>query len=564
MRYLIIFLFSFLMAIDVYIPENAKYYQKFFKNFNIKFYKDVNKIDLNDSLTIVPYYFIPDILKNNYQILAPLEREKEYIISHNELRKIRSLANATFASKIFFSILDNNITFKNASLKDFLQKKVDAIVLNKKLEKYYIYNLKTFGLEFNKYYLIASKKFISLNNDLIEKVVEEIEESKYFKPNLVYKSFTIAALYLNKKINLDKLLYENYIDDQYMGKTLKVIVTPNWPPFDFLENGELKGIGVDFWRLLAKKANLNYNFILESYWPNVLKAIKEEKADLTVNTSKTKERAEYAIFTKPYMKFPLALVCRKDVKENDIYKLKIGVGKDFTAEKLMKKYYPKINLIEEKNVIEALKDVENNKIDCVVDNLAVLVYLVNKNHFLNVKLYKKLPIEFKLQIMLRKDLVKLRNKLNEIIDKITPEEKKAIITRYIGLVNGIKDESKKGKFIILIIVLMAIIIVLFYRYFKILKIANYDKLTKIYNRNVLSKELKELLENRGSIIYFDIDHFKKINDTYGHEKGDFVLKELAKIIKENVRKNDIFGRWGGEEFLILLPNTSYDIIKYLE
>ena len=61
-----------------------------------------------------------------------------------------------------------------------------------------------------------------------------------------------------------------------------------------------------------------------------------------------------------------------------------------------------------------------------------------------------------------------------------------------------------------------------------------------------------------SIIYFDIDHFKQINDTYGHKKGDFILKEVSKIILQNIRKTDIFGRWGGEEFIIILPFTDLE------
>ncbi len=58
-----------------------------------------------------------------------------------------------------------------------------------------------------------------------------------------------------------------------------------------------------------------------------------------------------------------------------------------------------------------------------------------------------------------------------------------------------------------------------------------------------------------SVIMLDVDRFKFINDTYGHDRGDLVLQHLTKILKENLRSHDILSRWGGEEFLILLPNT---------
>jgi len=88
-----------------------------------------------------------------------------------------------------------------------------------------------------------------------------------------------------------------------------------------------------------------------------------------------------------------------------------------------------------------------------------------------------------------------------------------------------------------------------------------DPLTKQYNRryfnDMLSKEFNRYKRNNAvfSIVLFDIDHFKKFNDTYGHDVGDLVLIHVAKTAKDAVRDNDIVCRFGGEEFIILMPET---------
>ena len=91
--------------------------------------------------------------------------------------------------------------------------------------------------------------------------------------------------------------------------------------------------------------------------------------------------------------------------------------------------------------------------------------------------------------------------------------------------------------------------------------ATHDNLTKLYNRHKLNDELdKEITrENRYmhglSLLMLDIDNFKNINDTYGHDLGDIVLKDIAGIIQNSIRTTDYAARWGGEEFMVLLPET---------
>ncbi len=102
-------------------------------------------------------------------------------------------------------------------------------------------------------------------------------------------------------------------------------------------------------------------------------------------------------------------------------------------------------------------------------------------------------------------------------------------------------------------------------YFKqIMDQANKDGLTGIYNRNFMNMHLNSVIEEakltgrKFSIALFDIDHFKKFNDTYGHLHGDKVLKEVSHYIEQTVRTSDTVYRYGGEEFIIYFANTGID------
>ncbi|XOB60582.1 diguanylate cyclase response regulator [Campylobacterota bacterium DY0563] len=151
---------------------------------------------------------------------------------------------------------------------------------------------------------------------------------------------------------------------------------------------------------------------------------------------------------------------------------------------------------------------------------------------LNIGIYKFIqkPIEYEILV----------NTLSSVISKIKRE------TSYLELENKYK-EIKNDNIILN-------------------KLATTDKLTSIYNRRYIDNKLFECFQKIDSynlqhlsIIFLDIDNFKSINDTYGHIIGDKVLTTIATLIKSNVEKENIVGRWGGEEFIIICEN--YDTQK---
>jgi len=157
-----------------------------------------------------------------------------------------------------------------------------------------------------------------------------------------------------------------------------------------------------------------------------------------------------------------------------------------------------------------------------------------------------------------------RNKENALlVDQNAQEQKK------IKQIEHLQNQRERNT-IFLVCVAIAFIVIIFRQYGvrrQLIRLARTDMLTQLMNRKTLfylgerlyqkSKEQKSLL----SVIYFDCDYFKKINDNYGHQVGDEVLKVLAKMGNDVMRSRDIFARIGGEEFVMILPDENLTKVK---
>jgi len=148
---------------------------------------------------------------------------------------------------------------------------------------------------------------------------------------------------------------------------------------------------------------------------------------------------------------------------------------------------------------------------------------------------KVLPIEHRI---IRRDdtVIWVRNTM------VPHHDEKGLMNRYDGLIEDITERKLLEE--------------------ELKRLAKTDKLTGAYNRTkfkeIIEREIERVKRYNQSlsIIIFDIDHFKKVNDKYGHSVGDYVLKTLADIVRENIRKIDYFIRWGGEEFMIISSETN--------
>ena len=343
-----------------------------------------------------------------------------------------------------------------------------------------------------------------------------------------------------------------------------------YEPFSSETKKGAVGISVDYWKIVANDLNLSYRFITEPSCNALIKSLDEKKADVALNESGF-VHTKKVLFSKPYAAFPLVLATQGDVgfiMGADFLKNRlIAVGKG-DIEYAIEKKYPYLHLVRVSNINEALKLVREGKVFGAVDVLPVIAYKLNKYQYNDLKISGELDIMFPFRFMIRKEYAYLIPRINGAIDNITRCERRKIYQKWV------KAEKKPKLKMILFSMLILIIITLIVWNLKLKiklkgeyeqnimleKLANYDKLTGAYNRQKLEEFLKESVKNYKlksepfCVVFFDVDNFKQINDTYGHNAGDIVLVEVSSIVQNSIRRKDVFGRWGGEEFMIVLEN----------
>jgi polar amino acid transport system substrate-binding protein len=362
------------------------------------------------------------------------------------------------------------------------------------------------------------------------------------------------------------------------NNSISLITKPNNTPFSFKKDDIIEGIEIELLKLITNKLPIKYNIIEEhSNHKIIIKNIKTNSIHIKYQykqNSNTSNRLSSNTITK--IPIVIATSINKNIITdlNSFENIKVAVLKDNELLYKLQKAYPQINFFKLDSIDTAFSLLDSNKIFGIIDNILSLSHAIINNKYSNVKISGTLPFNLELKLSTDSNNSILIRLFNKSIKNISIKEKNKILQKYqLTILKEISDYSWIYKFVLPLISMLLIIIFFNTKMRKeiskrkiaekeLTEFASKDSLTKIFNRgkieNLLNKEIgnSNHQDDIFSIIFFDIDNFKQLNDKFGHNKGDEVLIELSRIISINIRDSDYFGRWGGEEFIIILPKTT--------
>ena len=353
---------------------------------------------------------------------------------------------------------------------------------------------------------------------------------------------------------------------------VRMCVDPDWVPFERInEKGQHEGIAADLVQLVAQRVGLNISLFPVKDWDESLAASKSKRCQIMSFLNQTPEREKWLSFTAPIFFDPNIIITREEHGYigdlHGVSKESVALPRGTMVEERIREKYPNLTVILTASEQESVDLVSERKADMTIRSLIVAAYAIKKQGLFNLKISGQVPeMTNQLRIGVLKDEPLLRDILDKGVATITPQEREAISNKHVaiqvqrGIDYGLVWKIVAGAAISLLVA------VYWNRKLSALnkelnRLSVTDKLTGLFNRVKIDAVLEaEILRAQRfghsfGLIMLDVDHFKKVNDVHGHQAGDQVLIDVAAILHANIRRTDAIGRWGGEEFIIVCPQT---------
>jgi diguanylate cyclase (GGDEF)-like protein len=354
--------------------------------------------------------------------------------------------------------------------------------------------------------------------------------------------------------------------------SVKMCVDPDWTPFERInKQGQHEGIAADLIQLIAQRVGINIELYPVKNWDESLAASKAGRCQIMSFLNQTPARSKWLNFTAPIFFDQNIIITREEHPfigdPHGLQDETIALPRGTMVEERIRRDFPNLKVILTASEQESVELVSERKADITIRSLIVAAYAIKKEGLFNLKIAGQIP-EYTNQ--LRIGVIKQEPLLRDILDKgvmtLTAQEREAIANKHVAI------QIQRGTDYTLVWQIMlggaiSLLIVLYWvRKLSSLnkqleRLSITDRLTGLFNRVKLDVEFESELQRSMrfgqpfSIILIDIDHFKQVNDVHGHQIGDQILIDIAKILTVNTRETDTIGRWGGEEFLVICPQT---------
>lgn len=381
---------------------------------------------------------------------------------------------------------------------------------------------------------------------------------------------------------------------------LKLCVDPGWMPYERINpQGKHEGIAADYFAVLTRRAGISIELYPTQSWSDSLKAMRERRCDVLSMARKMPDRKAYMDFTRPYLTFPFVVATTNDKvfieKIEQVLDQTFLAIRGFAVIDILRHQYPGMNIVEVDTAYQGLDKVRRGEAFGYIDSTLSTGYAIQQEGLLDIKISAQLNYSSSPSIATRNDEPLLNSIFQKALDTLSVAEKDRIYNRWVS----VRYEKGFDYQLLLEILLATAALVLFMLHWnrrlatanrvasnalnelnqakaqleqknrlleqsnlQLERFATTDALTGLYNRAKLDQLLLEETERCQvagqpiSIALLDIDHFKAINDTWGHPTGDQVLIELAQILTQNMGNRCRAGRWGGEEFMLICPHMT--------
>jgi polar amino acid transport system substrate-binding protein len=396
----------------------------------------------------------------------------------------------------------------------------------------------------------------------------------------------LLANLLHKDVSLNGFIYQPSLSRYYLSlkeldyisskESISVCVRRDWMPYEDYVDGKHKGIVADYLRLLQKKIGVPFVQIPTNSIQHAWELVKTGECELISNVIPTAWGSGPGGYSISYLNIPLSIASNKGLQGVNAIPESIAVTKETALEEIIRVRHPDISVIPVENSVEGLNLVKRGDVKGLLCTDAHISSVMSEKNIKDIVIDDFAEEDIGISVAVAKDNELLLRLVNKAIRSITYSERHDIANNWIN-VEPKPTISPDIIWKLLIGIGLVVVLAVYINWFvvrrnkQLSKIAGTDWLTQLPNRHSLIRKIEGFIHHSNrysrtvSLIYFDIDNFKAINDRFGHNIGDEVLKKMARLINSVTRVTDACGRWGGEEFILVsLESGIYESQKVAE